>query len=738
MDASQDENLDDLADMFGMGLTGGQGGKQGDEDGAPYELEDDLPALRQAIADGYEIDPDGKLGEGGSAVVYAAVNRITRVPVAIKAVKTSDKLDGQVGEAILREEFEIVRDHLGGLDVAKALGFGGEGEAAYAVFEWVDAKPVLIWADRQAPSLAQHFALAENILETLSSIHAAGVVHGDLKPDHLLTLNGQKVICLDFGLAYRTGSKPGITQSQSMTGATMGLAAPEQIDGGSFNRGSMPADVYTAGKILGQLLGGTKLPAWCQQTLAAMTASHPDERPETAGRALAMWRRNQKAARDARRRWWASRVVALVVLLVAVVGAFGVWSGRPGQFPAMFRKLLPKPAPKPIQIHGGAVPTRVQWPLESSSGALADLAWQPLGQGDDGTEGPGPVYPTAQRRLAVFDTGPTHNPATGFACAVLPSGGSLLAWVEGRDRLRAFDESTGQRWQWQCGVPIQSVFVSVETAASEAASKKELPNLVGVVHINGEVTLFRLDTGLIAARTHLSDGKVADAAITSETLWLVTGKAADHDWQQRVFSVSLRVIAQGKSKQEHLLKPERVAQQPNLAFFRGRGSLRGGPPMAFELDPAGYTRLFAPGPDGRFSSETSPWVLETTDTGGRFIQVGDRWAAWFNFGVEIESPPVLTVFDASAQRHRRQRLQLPIAVGEPQALAEDRGVLFVTAWDQIVVIDLVSTQVLAQWPIFTAAGAQKQGRLHWDPSAQILSWGGLEGVWQWRFAPASP
>jgi|GEM_PF-7073373 len=730
MSEGEGEHFDDMADMFDMGLTGGQSGGREGAQGDDYELKDDLPALRQAIADGYEIDPDGKLGEGGSAVVYAAEHRQTRVPVAIKAVKTTDKLDAQTGEAILREEFAIVRDHLDGLDVAKALDFGGKGETAYAVFEWVDAQSVLIWAARHAPARSQRLALAEKILETLASIHATGVVHGDLKPDHLLTRRGQKVICLDFGLAYLAGSKPGITHTQSMTGATMGLAAPEQVDGESFNRGSMPADVYTVGKILGDLFEGIKLQAWCQQTLDAMTASHPDERPEHAGQALSMWRRKRQAARNANQRWWASRGLAVVVLLVAVVGAFGVWVGRPGQYPSIFRKLLPKLAPEPIQIHGGAVPNQVLWPLENSTGLQADLAWQSL----DGPEGSGPGYPIAQRRLAVFDTESIQDPSAGIAYEVSPGGDSLLAWVEDRNRLRVFDESTGQRWQWQCEVAIKRVFVSVESTDTQPVQL----NLVGVVHINGAVTLFRLDTGLVAARARVSDGGVVDAAIMDGTLWLTTRKDADRDWQQRLFSASLEVLTKDRGTRELSLKPEFVTQQPNLGFFRGRGSASGRPPMALELDPAGYTRLFAPGPDGRFPAEAPPWVLETTNTDGKFIQAGDRWAVWFDFGVEIESPPMMTIFDASAQRHRRQRLPFAVAIGEPRALAEDREVLFVAAWNQIVAIDLVSSQVVAQWPVWGATDAQKQGCLHWDPSEQILSWSGLEGVWQWRFASASP
>ncbi|MEO3928963.1 serine/threonine-protein kinase [Micromonosporaceae bacterium B7E4] len=85
------------------------------------------------------------------------------------------------------------------------------------------------------------WSLAAGIAEALSSIHAAGIVHLDLKPANvLLTADGPRVI--DFGIATATG--PGATAPDGTRAGSWGFLSPEQLSGTPVGPAS---DVFSFG-----------------------------------------------------------------------------------------------------------------------------------------------------------------------------------------------------------------------------------------------------------------------------------------------------------------------------------------------------------------------------------------------------------------------------------------------------------------------------------------------------------
>jgi len=86
--------------------------------------------------------------------------------------------------------------------------------------------------------------LAEGLAEGLSAIHAAGVVHHDLKPSNvLLAKDGPRVI--DFGISRASGASTS-TQSGLLVGSP-GFISPEQAEGGEVGPS---ADVFSLGALL--------------------------------------------------------------------------------------------------------------------------------------------------------------------------------------------------------------------------------------------------------------------------------------------------------------------------------------------------------------------------------------------------------------------------------------------------------------------------------------------------------
>lgn len=91
----------------------------------------------------------------------------------------------------------------------------------------------------------------EEVLAGLAALHAAGIVHGDVKPANVLLADDGRAKLADFGLA-RAWSVDATRTLVGMEG-TLSALAPEQLSGAAATPAS---DVYAAGALLFRLLTG--------------------------------------------------------------------------------------------------------------------------------------------------------------------------------------------------------------------------------------------------------------------------------------------------------------------------------------------------------------------------------------------------------------------------------------------------------------------------------------------------
>jgi serine/threonine-protein kinase len=96
----------------------------------------------------------------------------------------------------------------------------------------------------------------------MSAAHAAGIIHGDLKPGNILLSDGGAVKVSDFGLARREATDAAasatLTWEQTASGGASGTPAymaPELIEG---SRSSAASDVFALGAVLYEMLTGKK------------------------------------------------------------------------------------------------------------------------------------------------------------------------------------------------------------------------------------------------------------------------------------------------------------------------------------------------------------------------------------------------------------------------------------------------------------------------------------------------
>jgi serine/threonine protein kinase len=184
----------------------------------------------------------GVLGNGGFGRVY-----LGQAPdgqrVAVKVIKP-DLAEDPEFRARFGREVSAARK-VGGKFTARVVDAHTDGEELWLATEYISG-PTLREAVAVQGPLAESsvLALAAGLAEALDAIHAAGLVHRDLKPDNvLLAYDGPRVI--DFGIARVAGAS-----TLTGTGVLMGTLAymsPEQAIGQAVGP---PSDVFSLASVL--------------------------------------------------------------------------------------------------------------------------------------------------------------------------------------------------------------------------------------------------------------------------------------------------------------------------------------------------------------------------------------------------------------------------------------------------------------------------------------------------------
>ena len=183
-----------------------------------------------------------RLGEGGMGVVHLARDPEGR-PVAVKVLHPLGT-EGVNARRRLAREVETMR-RVRSPYVAEVLDADVTGEYPYIVTRFVPGPTLDEMVRGRGPLSGQGLRrLAYGMAEALTAIHAAGVVHRDLKPGNVM-LTDDRPIVIDFGIA-QTGDATRLTQTGLVMG-TPGYLAPEVIEG----QPSSPAsDIHSWGSTM--------------------------------------------------------------------------------------------------------------------------------------------------------------------------------------------------------------------------------------------------------------------------------------------------------------------------------------------------------------------------------------------------------------------------------------------------------------------------------------------------------
>jgi len=181
-----------------------------------------------------------KIGEGGMGVVYLARDAERR-QVALKVLGPAVVSDPSARKRLSREVETMRRVH--SPYVAEILAADVDGASPYIVTQYVQGWTLDDAVKKEGPLHGQALQrFAHGLAAALAAIHAAGVVHRDLKPGNvMLTTDGEPVV-IDFGIANMTDGTR-VTQTGIVMG-TPGYLAPEVIEG---EPSSPASDVHSWG-----------------------------------------------------------------------------------------------------------------------------------------------------------------------------------------------------------------------------------------------------------------------------------------------------------------------------------------------------------------------------------------------------------------------------------------------------------------------------------------------------------
>jgi serine/threonine-protein kinase PpkA len=221
-----------------------------------------------------------RIGRGGMASVYLALQDSLKRPVAIK-ILTNEQIPGEKMSARFEQEARTIArlDHPHIVSIYD-VGRDNDGQLFYTM-------PYLPNGDLRGQEIGADENRIIDVMRALASAlgyaHTQGIVHRDVKPENVLFDALKRPLLADFGIAFSTSSPDRLTREGATLGSS-GYMSPEQAMGQQLDGRS---DLYSLGVLCYEMLTGDK----------------PFHRPDSLSMALAHLNEPVRRLPAERRHW---------------------------------------------------------------------------------------------------------------------------------------------------------------------------------------------------------------------------------------------------------------------------------------------------------------------------------------------------------------------------------------------------------------------------------------------------
>ncbi len=196
-----------------------------------------------------------KIGSGGMATVYEAIDEHTGITVALKILHSHLADQPTYVERFSREAQVAMNLH--SPHIARVLDSGRDkvdGDPVYYIaMEYIPGVTLTqLMRNESISSVAQVMNIAYQVAQALAEANRHGIVHRDIKPQNIMITPDGTVKVMDFGIARES-----FADSLTMTGVFVGTpqySSPEQALGEKDV--DIRSDIYSLGVVLYHLLTG--------------------------------------------------------------------------------------------------------------------------------------------------------------------------------------------------------------------------------------------------------------------------------------------------------------------------------------------------------------------------------------------------------------------------------------------------------------------------------------------------